>query len=117
MKTDTEIIAQLGQMYQDLEDLCFIPYDGVPMSPGRKAILAEALNPVISGGIALGWKHGLIEFSGLDLYGAYIRDGVLTNVEIIRQMIGAHPRRKQDVIDKLRRLADVIEIEAGESIA
>lgn len=114
MIAKVEVIAALEQIYIDMEDFCCIPYDHMPLSDADKLDVAEALNPVVSGVLALAWKHGLSEVESIDLYGAIVRDGHLTRIDLIRQMLRASSTRRSDLVDKLRRLADQLEIEINQ---
>lgn len=101
------VTEKLTPMADEIDAMCWESRNP-DMSDEAQLQLAEALQGVLAGILALAWKHGLSEVSGMNLYGPIARGEMLTAIEIVRQMVNGS-MCNEAFADTLRRLADQIE--------
>lgn len=100
------LVAEVGGIAEALNVAAF-EAQGTVLTPSEALALAEGLQGVIAGGLALARQHGISEVSGMALYPSVARGEKLTAVEIIRQMLNASTDAEA-FADDLRHLADEI---------
>ena len=104
--TAKRLISKLRPINEALEEMHF--EETVELSRADLLAVAEEVEGAISNGFTLGWKLGMCENTGVGLYGAVVRCGKLTKLEIIRQLLNASTDAGAFAA-ALRRLADQIE--------